>query len=250
MNRNMNILKDRVVLVTGGSRGIGAGIVKTMADQGAKVAFTYRSSSVKADELIASLDVEEGRVKSYQSDASDAEQSEALVKQVLSDFGTIHVLVNNAGITRDTLMLRMNESQWDDVIRNNLTSVFHMTKQVLRPMMKNRQGSIINLSSVVGIMGNAGQANYAASKAGILGFTKSIAKELGSRNVRCNAIAPGFIETEMTDDLKNKEDYLQNIPMKRFGSVEEIAAVVLFLASDLSSYVNGQVISVCGGMNT
>lgn len=250
MNRNMNILKDRVVLVTGGSRGIGAGIVKTMADQGAKVAFTYRSSSVKADKLIASLDVEEGRVKSYQSDASDAEQSEALVKQVLSDFGTIHVLVNNAGITRDTLMLRMNESQWDDVIRNNLTSVFHMTKQVLRPMMKNRQGSIINLSSVVGIMGNAGQANYAASKAGILGFTKSIAKELGSRNVRCNAIAPGFIETEMTDDLKNKEDYLQNIPMKRFGSVEEIAAVVLFLASDLSSYVNGQVISVCGGMNT
>ncbi|MBY5957306.1 3-oxoacyl-[acyl-carrier-protein] reductase [Membranicola marinus] len=246
----MNILKDRVVLVTGGSRGIGAGIVKTMADQGAKVAFTYRSSSVKADELIASLDVEEGRVKSYQSDASDAEQSEALVKQVLSDFGTIHVLVNNAGITRDTLMLRMNESQWDDVIRNNLTSVFHMTKQVLRPMMKNRQGSIINLSSVVGMMGNAGQANYAASKAGILGFTKSIAKELGSRNVRCNAIAPGFIETEMTDDLKNKEDYLQNIPMKRFGSVEEIAAVVLFLASDLSSYVNGQVISVCGGMNT
>lgn len=250
MNRNMNILKDRVVLVTGGSRGIGAGIVKTMADQGAKVAFTYRSSSVKADELIASLDVEEGRVKSYQSDASDAEQSEALVKQVLSDFGTIHVLVNNAGITRDTLMLRMNESQWDDVIRNNLTSVFHMTKQVLRPMMKNRQGSIINLSSVVGMMGNAGQANYAASKAGILGLTKSIAKELGSRNVRCNAIAPGFIETEMTDDLKNKEDYLQNIPMKRFGSVEEIAAVVLFLASDLSSYVNGQVISVCGGMNT
>lgn len=250
MIESMDILKDRVVLVTGGSRGIGAGIVKELVRQGARVAFTYRSSATKADELIDSLNVNEEIVKSYQSDASDGAQAEALVKQVLADFGAIHVLVNNAGITRDTLMLRMNEEQWDDVIRNNLTSVFHMTKQVLRPMMKSRQGSIINLSSVVGMMGNAGQANYAASKAGIIGFTKSIAKELGSRNVRCNAIAPGFIETEMTEDLKNKDDYLQSIPMKRFGTVEEVADVVLFLASDLSNYVNGQVISVCGGMNT
>lgn len=247
---SMNILKDRVVLVTGGSRGIGAGIVKEMVRQGAKVAFTYRSSASKAEELIDAMNADKESVKSYQSDASDAAQAEELVKQVLADFGTIHVLVNNAGITRDTLMLRMKEDQWDDVLRNNLTSVFHMTKQVLRPMMKNRQGSIINLSSVVGMMGNAGQANYAASKAGIIGFTKSIAKELGSRNVRCNAIAPGFIETEMTDDLKNKEDYLRSIPLNRFGKVEEVADVVLFLASDLSNYVNGQVISVCGGMNT
>lgn len=250
MTENMNLLQDRVVLVTGGSRGIGAGIVENLLRQGARVAFTYRSSTDQANALIRSLDVESGRVKCYQSDASDGSQTEAVAKQVLEDFGAIHVLVNNAGITRDTLMLRMSEDQWNDVIQNNLTSVFHMTKQVLRPMMKNREGSIINLSSVVGMMGNAGQANYAASKAGIIGFTKSIAKELGSRNVRCNAIAPGFIETEMTDNLKNKDEYLQSIPMKRFGSVQEVADVVLFLASDLSNYVNGQVISVCGGMNT
>lgn len=250
MTENMNLLKDKVALVTGGSRGIGAGIVRQLVKQGAKVAFTYRSSATQADELIDSMGADKGQVKSYQSDASDSTQAAELVKKVLEDFGTIHILVNNAGITRDTLMLRMSDEQWDDVIRNNLTSVFHMTKQVLRPMMRNRVGSIINLSSVVGMMGNAGQANYAASKAGIIGFTKSIAKELGSRNVRCNAIAPGFIETEMTDDLKNKEDYLKSIPMKRFGTVEEVADVVLFLASDLSNYVNGQVISVCGGMNT
>jgi len=250
MTENMKLLKDKVVLVTGGSRGIGAGIVKELAGQGANVAFTYRSSGTQANELIDSLEVEDNQVRSYQSDASDATQAQVLVKQVLEDFGTLHVLVNNAGITRDTLMLRMSEEQWDEVIRNNLTSVFHMTKQVIRPMMRNRQGSIINLSSVVGMMGNAGQANYAASKAGIIGFTKSIAKEIGSRNVRCNAIAPGFIETEMTDDLKNKEDYLKSIPMQRFGTVREVADVVLFLASDLSNYVNGQVISVCGGMNT
>lgn len=250
MIEKMNLLKNKVALVTGGSRGIGAGIVRELAGQGAKVAFTYRSSSSKANELIETMNVEAGQIFGYQSDASDAQQAEKLVKQVMEEMGGLDILVNNAGITRDTLMLRMSEQQWDEVILNNLTSVFHMTKQVLRPMMRNRQGSIINLSSVVGMMGNAGQANYAASKAGIIGFTKSIAKELGSRNVRCNAIAPGFIETEMTDDLKNKEDYLKSIPMQRFGSVEEVADVVLFLASDLSSYVNGQVISVCGGMNT
>ena len=246
----MNLLKDRVVLVTGGSRGIGAGIVENLAGQGARVAFTYRSSSSQADALIDSMGLDSDRVRAYQSDAADRAQTEELVRQVLEDFGTIHVLVNNAGITKDTLMLRMSEDQWNDVIQTNLTSVFLMTKQVLRPMMKNREGSIINLSSVVGMMGNAGQANYAASKAGIIGFTKSIAKELGSRNIRCNAVAPGFIETEMTENLNNKEEYLHSIPMKRFGSVREVSDVVLFLASDLSGYVNGQVISVCGGMNT
>lgn len=246
----MNLLKDRVVLITGGSRGIGAGIVENLTRQGARVAFTYRSSASQADALIGSLGLGPDRVKAYQSDAADGAQAEELVSRVLEDFGTIHVLVNNAGITKDTLMLRMSEEQWNDVIQTNLTSVFLMTKQVLRTMMKNREGSIINLSSVVGMMGNAGQANYAASKAGIIGFTKSIAKELGSRNIRCNAIAPGFIETEMTENLTNKDEYLQSIPMKRFGTVQEVADVVLFLASDLSGYVNGQVISVCGGMNT
>ncbi|HLU93917.1 MAG TPA: 3-oxoacyl-[acyl-carrier-protein] reductase [Membranihabitans sp.] len=250
MTDSMNLLRDRVVLITGGSRGIGAGIVENLTRQGARVAFTYRSSSSQADALIGSLGLGPDRIKAYQSDAADGAQAEELVSQVLEDFGTIHVLVNNAGITKDTLMLRMSEEQWNDVIQTNLTSVFLMTKQVLRTMMKNREGSIINLSSVVGMMGNAGQANYAASKAGIIGFTKSIAKELGSRNIRCNAIAPGFIETEMTENLTNKDEYLQSIPMKRFGTVQEVADVVLFLASDLSGYVNGQVISVCGGMNT
>lgn len=250
MIERMKLLEDRVVLVTGGSRGIGAGIVTNLVNQGAKVAFTYRSSATQAEALIESLGASPDQVKSYQSDAASGEQAEAVVKQVLEDFGTIHVLVNNAGITRDTLMLRMSEEQWNDVMQNNLTSVFLMTKQVLRPMMRNREGSIINLSSVVGLMGNAGQANYAASKAGIVGFTKSIAKELGSRNIRCNAIAPGFIETEMTDELKNKDEYLASIPMQRFGTVQEVADVVTFLASDMSNYINGQVISVCGGMNT
>src|SRR5680860_1360362 len=252
MTENMKLLKDKVVLVTGGSRGIGAGIVKELAGQGANVAFTYRSSGTQANELIDSLEVEDNQVRSYQSDASDATQAQVLVKQVLEDFGTLHVLVNNAGITRDTLMLRISEEQWDEVIRNNLTSVFHMTKQVIRPMMRNRQGSIINLSSVVGMMGNAGQANYAASKAGIIGFTKSIAKEIGSRNVRCNAIAPGFIETEMTDKLDEKtvQGWRDGIPLKRGGSPEDIANACLFFASDLSAYVTGQVLNVDGGMLT
>lgn len=248
MVERMKLLENRVALVTGGSRGIGAGIVTNLAQQGAKVAFTYRSSADQAYSLIDSLGSLAGNVKCYQSDAADGQQAEAVVNQVLEDFGQIHVLINNAGITRDTLMLRMSEDQWNEVIQNNLTSVFLMTKQVLKPMMKNREGSIINVSSVVGLMGNAGQANYAASKAGIIVFTKSIAKEVGSRNIRCNSIAPGFIETEMTDDLKNKDEYFKSIPMRRFGTVQEIADVVLFLASDMSRYVNGQVISVCGGM--
>lgn len=246
----MKLLEDKIALVTGGSRGIGAGIVKELAAEGAKVAFTYRSSEEQAKELIESLGVEEGRVVAYRSDASQMEEARELVARVLEDLGTLHILVNNAGVTRDTLLLRMSETQWDDVIRNNLTSVFNMTKEVLRPMMRNRNGSIINLSSVVGLMGNAGQANYAASKAGIVGFTKSVAKELGSRNIRCNAVAPGFIETEMTEELKNKEDYLSNIPLNRFGTVQEVAQVISFLASDRAGYINGQVINVCGGMHT
>ncbi|WP_236979298.1 3-oxoacyl-[acyl-carrier-protein] reductase [Membranihabitans maritimus] len=246
----MEILKGKVVLITGGSRGIGAGMVRKMAEQGANVAFTYRSSSAKSEDLIEELKPMGVEIKAYQSDASNYEEAESLVKKVIEDFGTVNVLVNNAGITRDNLMLRMSEEQWDEVMQNNLKSVFNLTKQVLRPMMRNREGSIINISSVVGVMGNAGQANYAASKAGMIGFTKSIAKELGSRNIRCNAIAPGFIETEMTDELGNKDQYLANIPLKRFGTVDEIADATVFLASDMSGYITGQVISICGGMNS
>jgi 3-oxoacyl-[acyl-carrier protein] reductase len=201
-----------------------------------------------ANELSAAHGV---TVKCYLSDASDYQQAGTLVNTVLNDFGKVDVLVNNAGITRDNLMLRMSEEQWDQVININLKSVFNMTKHLLRPMLKARGGSIINVSSIVGMTGNAGQANYSASKAGILGFTKSIAKEVGSRNIRCNAIAPGFIETAMTDalDEKTKENYFANIPMKRFGKVEEVADVCLFLGSDMSGYISGQVLSVCGALN-
>ncbi len=246
----MKLLENKVCLITGGSRGIGTSIVQTFVAHGAKVAFTYRSSSSSAEALINELGSDD--VKAYQSDASDYTQSEELVKQVITDFGPIDVLINNAGITKDTLMLRMGEEQWDQVIEVNLKSVFNLTKHVLRPMLKNRGGSIINMSSVVGVFGNAGQANYAASKAGILGFTKSIAKEVGSRNIRCNAIAPGFIATEMTDELDEKvvEDYTSKIPLKRFGQGEDVANTCLYLASDMSTYVTGQVLSVCGGMNT
>ena len=192
------------------------------------------------------------QAKAYQSDASSYEQAEALVKSVLEDFGKVDILINNAGITQDNLMLRMSEDQWDKVIEVNLKSVFNLTKQIIRPMMKNRSGSIINMSSVVGVFGNAGQANYAASKAGIIGFSKSIAKEVGSRNIRCNAVAPGFIGTDMTDELddKTKEAFLANIPMKRLGEANEVADVCIFLGSDMSKYVSGQTISVCGAMNT
>ncbi len=248
----MSLLQDKVALITGGSRGIGAAIVERYAEQGAKVAFTYRSSAEQADAIVAAISEKGGTAKAYQSDASSFEQAEALVAQVLEDFGQIDILINNAGITQDTLMLRMSEEQWDKVINTNLKSVFNLTKQVLRPMMKNRGGSIINMGSIVGITGNAGQANYAASKAGIIGFSKSIAKEVGSRNIRCNVIAPGFIETDMTDalDEKTKAAYLANIPLRRLGKAEEVADVCVFLGSDMSNYISGQTLSVCGALNT
>ena len=246
----MHSLENKVVLITGGSRGIGEGLVRNFAAAGATVAFTYLSSEEKAQKIVSELEKEGCKVKAYQSDACRFADAKDLVKHVIADFGNIHVLINNAGITRDTLMLRMDETQWDKVMENNLKSVFNMTKQVLRPMLRNRGGSIINMSSVVGVFGNAGQANYAASKAGIIGFTKSIAKEVGSRNIRCNAIAPGFIETEMTGDLddKTRDLYLTNVPLKRFGTVDDVSEAALFLASDASTYITGQVIHVTGGM--
>ena len=247
----MSLLKDKVALITGGSRGIGEAIVRKFIEQGADVAFTYHSSSEKADQIIAELSKDGAKIKAYQSDASSFTEAETLIKNVLADFGKIDVLINNAGITRDNLMLRMKEEQWDEVITTNLKSVFNLTKHVLRPMLKNRSGSIINMSSVVGDFGNAGQANYAASKAGIFGFTKSIAKEVGSRSIRCNAIAPGFIETDMTHDLddKTKAAFLSGIPLKRLGKPSEVADLCVFLASDLSTYISGQTISVCGALN-
>jgi len=244
-------VENKVVLVTGGSRGIGEAIVRRFATQGAKVAFTYRSSSDRSDAIVAELNAAGADTAAFQSDAGNFTQAEELVKAVIEKYGQIDVLINNAGITKDNLMLRMSEEQWDTVIETNLKSVFNLTKQVIRPMMKNRSGSIINMSSVVGVFGNAGQANYAASKAGIIGFSKSIAKEIGSRNIRCNVIAPGFIETEMTAELddKTKDTFLTNIPMKRLGKGDEIADTCLFLASDMSTYISGQVISVCGALN-
>ena len=248
----MKLLQDKIALITGGSRGIGEAIAKRYAEQGASVAFTYRSSEERAKKIEAELQAMGVKAKGYQSDASSYAQAEELVKEVLEEFGQIDILINNAGITRDNLMLRMTEEQWDQVMETNLKSVFNLTKQVIRPMMKNRSGSIINMSSVVGVFGNAGQANYAASKAGIIGFSKSIAKEIGSRGIRCNAVAPGFIETDMTDELneKTKEAFLASIPMKRLGAPNEVADVCVFLGSDMSKYVSGQTISVCGALNT
>ncbi len=248
----MGLLKGKVALITGGSRGIGKAIVEEFASQGAEIAFTYRSSAGEARDIEDTLGQTGVKIKGYQSDASDYRQSETLVNEVLADFGKIDILVNNAGITKDTLMLRMSEEQWDQVIQVNLKSVFNLTKHVLRPMLKNRGGSIINMGSVVGVFGNAGQANYAASKAGIIGFSKSIAKEVGSRNIRCNTIAPGFIETEMTGvlDEKTKQAYIDSIPMKRLGTGKEVADACVFLGSDMSLYITGQVISVCGALNT
>ena len=247
----MSLLQEKVCLITGGSRGIGAAIVRRFVEEGAAVAFTYHSSAERANAIVEELTSNGTKIKAYQSNAASFAEAELLVKNVLEDFGKIDVLINNAGITRDTLMLRMSEEQWDTVIETNLKSVFNLTKHVLRPMLKNRGGSIINMSSVVGAFGQAGQANYAASKAGIFGFTKSIAKEVGSRNIRCNAIAPGFIETEMTEvlDEKTKENYLAAIPLKRLGNAKEVADACVYLASDLSSYVSGQTISVCGALN-
>lgn len=248
----MKLLEGKNVLITGASRGIGRGIAQKFAEQGANVAFTYLLSPEKALALENELAALGVKAKGYRSDAADFKASEELINAVIADFKTIDVLVNNAGITRDGLLMRMSEEQWDSVISANLKSVFNLTKAIQRPMLKERKGSIINMSSVIGIKGNAGQSNYAASKAGIIGFTKSIAIELGSRNIRCNAIAPGFIETEMTETLDPKvvEQYRNAIPLKRGGSVDDVANLALFLASDLSSYITGQVIPVCGGMLT
>jgi 3-oxoacyl-[acyl-carrier protein] reductase len=247
----MKLLANKVVLVTGGSRGIGKGIAEKMAEQGAAVAFTYVSSIEKAQAFEAELAAKYGcKVKGYQSNAADFEGSQQLADAVLADFGSIDVLINNAGITRDTLLLRMTETQWDEVMDTNLKSAFNMTKACLKVFMKNKAGSIINITSIVGLTGNAGQANYAASKAGMIGLTKSIAKELGGRNIRCNAIAPGFIETEMTGALSDevRNEWAKTIALKRGGTPAEVADACLFFASDLSSYVTGQTLNVCGGM--
>ncbi len=246
------LLSGKAVIVTGASRGIGEGIALKLAEQGAAIAFTYVSSDEKAKALEERLQSFGVKAKAYKSNAAIFQECETLVNDVVKEFGGIDVCVNNAGISKDNLLLRMTEEQWDDVINTNLKSVFNMTKQVIKPMIKARKGSIINMSSIIGIRGNAGQSSYAASKAGILGFTKSIAAELGSRNVRCNAIAPGFVETDMTSYLKEGEGadkYKANIPLGRFGTADDIANVTLFLASDMSSYVTGQTISVCGGLN-
>ena len=249
----MKLLADKVVLITGATRGIGLGIATECAKQGADIAFTYANSAEKAAKVEKDLSSEYGvKVKGYKSNAASLEASEALVADVLNDFGTINVLINNAGITRDTLLMRMSEAQWDEVIEVNLKSVFNLTKACLRTFLKNKSGSIINMTSVVGVNGNAGQSNYAASKAGIIGFTKSIAKEIGSRNIRCNAIAPGFIETEMTGALDENivKSWVETIPLKRGGKPEDVANACVFLGSDMSSYVTGQTLHVCGGMLT
>ena len=246
------LLEGKIAIVTGASRGIGKSIARTFIAQGAKVAFTYRSSEEQALELEKELTAGGGVAKGFKSDASKMEDAENLVKEVLEAFGTIDIVVNNAGITNDTLLMRMSEDQWDSVINVNLKSCFNLTKCVLRTMLKARSGSIINISSVVGVQGNAGQTNYSASKAGILGFTKSVALELGSRNIRCNAIAPGFIETEMTAKLDpdTVQGWRDAIPLKRGGSPEDVAHTCVFLASDMSSYITGQTLNVCGGMIT
>jgi 3-oxoacyl-[acyl-carrier protein] reductase len=243
----MKLLEGKTAIITGGSRGIGKGIVETFAKNGANVAFTYNSSAEAAE-----ASKEGVTVKAYKSNAANFEESQELAGKVMEDFGSIDILINNAGITKDNLLMRMSEEDFDKVIDVNLKSVFNMTKAVQRTMLKQRKGSIINMSSVVGVKGNAGQTNYAASKAGILGFTKSVALELGSRNIRCNAIAPGFIETEMTGKLDEAtvQTWRDAIPLKRGGSPEDIANACVYLASDLSGYVTGQVLNVDGGMLT
>jgi 3-oxoacyl-[acyl-carrier protein] reductase len=248
----MKLLEGKTAIITGASRGIGRGIALLFAQHGANVAFTYLSSVEKGLALEMELSAFGVKAKGYKSDAADFKAADDLVNSVIADFGTVDILVNNAGITRDTLLMRMSELQWDEVINANLKSVFNLTKAVQRPMLKQRKGSIINLSSVVGVKGNAGQSNYAASKAGIIGFTKSVALELGSRNIRSNAVAPGFIETEMTAALDEKvvESWRNAIPLKRGGTVDDVANACLFLASDMSGYISGQVLNVCGGMLT
>ncbi len=248
----MKLLEGKNAIITGGSRGIGKGIAQVFAQHGANVAFTYNSSSQSAEELAKELEALGVKAKAYQSNAASFKESQELVDSVVEDFGSIDIVVNNAGITKDNLLMRMSEEDFDKVIEVNLKSIFNMTKAVQRTMLKQRSGSIINMSSVVGVTGNAGQANYAASKAGIIGFSKSMAQELGSRNIRTNVIAPGFIETEMTEKLDERtvQGWRDAIPLKRGGKPEDIANACVYLGSDLSSYVTGQVIHVDGGMHT
>lgn len=245
----MKLLEGKTAIITGATRGIGKGILEVFVENGCRVAFTYASSKKAADEIEEKYG---DKVKGFQSDASDFDAAQKLIEEVLGVFGQVDILINNAGITKDNLLMRMSFEDWQKVIQVNLDSAFNLTKALIRPMLKQKSGSIINISSVVGVQGNAGQANYAASKAGLIGFTKSVALELGSRNIRCNAIAPGFIKTEMTEKLDEKivEEWVQNIPLKRGGEPQDIANACLFLASDLSSYVTGQVLSVDGGMHT
>ncbi len=248
----MKLLEGKTALVTGAARGIGKAIAMKLAENGANIAFTDLAINDAAKELEKELSTIGIKAKGYASDASNFGDTEKVVNEIVKEFGTVEILVNNAGITQDTLLMRMNEEQWDKVINVNLKSVFNFTKAIQRFMLKQREGSIINMSSVVGVSGNAGQSNYSASKAGILGFTKSVAKELGSRNIRCNAIAPGFIITDMTGALPEdvRKDWESKIPLRRGGTPEDVAKTSLFLASDLASYITGQVINVCGGMQT
>ena len=248
----MKLLEGKNILITGGSRGIGKSIVEVLFNSGANVGFTFSSSESAANEIAKNLNSSSQKCIAYKSDASKLDQCDKLVESFLNDFETIDVLINNAGITKDNLLMRMGEDDFDKVIEVNLKSVFNMTKACQRVFLKNRKGSIINMSSVVGVKGNAGQSNYAASKAGIIGFSKSIAQELGSRSIRCNVIAPGFIKTEMTDNLSDSiiESWTENIPLKRPGESNDVANLCLFLASDLSSYITGQVINVDGGLLT
>jgi len=246
----MKLLEGKTALITGASKGIGRKIAEKFAEQGANVAFTYLSSVEKGEALEKELQAYGTQVKGYRSDASKFDEAEALITAITADFGALDIVVNNAGITKDGLLMRMTEENWDEVLDVNLKSVFNITKAASKPMMKARKGVFINMSSVVGVNGNAGQANYAASKAGIIGFTKSIAKELGSRNIRANVVAPGFIRTEMTDVLDPKvvEGWEAAIPLKRAGQTDDVANVCVFLASDMSAYITGQTLSVCGGM--
>jgi 3-oxoacyl-[acyl-carrier protein] reductase len=248
----MKLLEGKIVIITGAARGIGEAIALKVAEHGAHIAFSFLSSSEKAQALESKLRSFGVKAKGYKSNAGSYDDCENFVNEVIAEHGTVDVCINNAGISKDSLLMRLNPTQWDEVMETNLKSVFNMTKLVIKPMMKAKKGSIVNMSSIIGIRGNAGQSSYAASKAGIIGFTKSIAHELGSRNIRCNAIAPGFVETDMTHYLKDEEGaktFLAKIPLNRFGNAAEISDTALFLASDMSSYITGQVISVCGGLN-